>query len=100
MEEVRIADMADAEGIVSDHVFEDCNIVGPAVLIAVGDETEFLDCRFPAPPGAFLWEVPTGVRKYGAVLLRRCIFRRCRFGITIGLVTDRERAHAMHSSLN
>jgi len=100
MEKVRITDHADVAGIVRGQTFEDKEIVGPAVLVPVGEGNNLSGCLFPSPSESFLWETPAGLQKFGAVYLVDCTFHRCTFGPTIGLAVAPEQAQAMRAGLN
>lgn len=69
------------EVILSGYVFEDCTIRGPAVLVFLGEQTEWDAPDFAAPnPDALFWDLPGDmVKPAGAVALNGCVFRRCRF---------------------
>jgi hypothetical protein len=75
---IRIVHMAGDEAVIRGHTFEDCTIMGPAVLV-------FRDCDLVDPTlrgklDAILWEVwPDREWVLGAVLVERCRFLQCRF---------------------
>lgn len=83
--EISIRDLLEHDGAVSDRTFEDCYIDGPAVVYPY-------QCQFNKPVfvtnviESLLWELsPNQEAVIGAIELRRCVFRRCRFN-RIGIV--------------
>ena len=44
MKKVRIADYANGDGALRDRTFEDCEIIGPVALVAVGGDNRIIDC--------------------------------------------------------
>ena len=71
-----IKDQADADGTVRDRTFEDCEIVGPAMIVPVGPNNTVADC-------AGQWaDLGTALRaglSEDVVLVIGCTFRRCSF---------------------
>lgn len=57
-------------------IFNDCQIIGPAVLMPVRD-THFNDCTFEA--AEVFTEAEDGRPYFGVVGLVACTFERCRF---------------------
>lgn len=74
---IRVADLTVHEDVIEGVTFENCSIVGPAVL-AVLEGNEFLHCGWEGDLEAIIWEVPEGLR-IGAVGVRNCTFSSCRF---------------------
>jgi hypothetical protein len=86
---VRIADFAVTEDVVTNHRFENCVIIGPAVVAPL-ESTSFVNSGFEAPPDAILWELPPGrTLVIGAIGLVNCEFDRCKF-TRIGLAGPKE----------
>jgi hypothetical protein len=81
---VKIADLADSRSLIEDRKFEDCEILGPAVLAPL-EGVHFLNSQFEGPFESVFREVPEGVSLRGVVGLRRVIFDRCEF-TNIGIV--------------
>lgn len=75
---VRLADMAVARPFVQGLVFENCMILGPAVVAMLNGGT-LEGCSFDSPPEALLWEVPADTTKIGAIGLDDCTFVNCHF---------------------
>jgi hypothetical protein len=77
---VVISTLANPNSIVEGYTFEDCRIVGPAVLVMVRNTT-IGESRFDADPNGMFWEnnAGQGVRITGAVGLQDCTFLRCTF---------------------
>jgi hypothetical protein len=72
---VRIADLAPADDVLSRVTFENCEIIGPAVLMP--RNSEFRGCEFDGP--RILWTIEPGRYYIGAVAIDECLFDRCRF---------------------
>lgn len=78
-EVIRLADLATVSDIVEDRRFEDCMLVGPAVLVLL-DSVDLISCGFEGSAEAMLWELPADrTQVQGAIGLRRCSFIGCRF---------------------
>ena len=78
-EVVRIADLATATGVVVEHDFQGCLVVGPAVLVPL--DSAFLSCNLGGPDiDALFWLIPESRKVVvGAVAVQRCRFDGCRF---------------------
>jgi hypothetical protein len=79
---------------ISDKTFEDCYILGPAVIGLMGNS--FLDsCTFIIPPGSdpFI-EAPENTFIVGPMALNNCIFRRCKL-TAIGIVASKAQIENM-----
>lgn len=84
---VRIADEARADWIVEGRVFEDCIILGPAVLLPFG-VNEITGGLIEGDPEAIFWESDQPGRGLtGAVVIKNCTFKNCRF-VRIGFVGE------------
>jgi hypothetical protein len=86
-----IADFARRSTVVSDKVFEDCQIFGPAVVAAFNSGT-FVDCTWAEGenPKSVLWEATPDREKFvGVIGLEDCLFRRCHF-VRVGLLVKPE----------
>lgn len=84
---VRIAELTLLEDVIQDARFENCVIVGPAVLGLINNVT-MSGCRFDAPgPDALLWPVPESRGAVmGAVGLMNVEIQSCqlqRIGIAV-----------------
>lgn len=87
------------DAVINDRVFEDCHIVGPAVLVPmntgrVGGFT-FVDCRWDESTTAF-WVPAENIEQAltGIVGLEDSVFRECRFtrvGVLMSVEEVRER---------
>lgn len=77
---ISIRDLIEADGsAISERTFEDCFIDGPAVIYPL--RTTFDAPTFQADiPEAIFWELSADQEAvYGAIEVRDCMFRRCRF---------------------
>lgn len=76
---IRLADLTVTGPVVRSHQFENCLILGPAVVALTG-ESSLEGCQFNGEPDELLWEIPTSRPKViGATLLEDCRFARCTF---------------------
>lgn len=77
---LRITDLAVNEDVLADLTFENCNIVGPAVLAPL-DGTVISNTTWDAPDlDAVLWVIPSErLNILGAIGLLRCTLVGCRF---------------------
>lgn len=78
-EVVRLADLSVTSDMVEGVTFQDCLVLGPAVVVPLG-ETRIENCSFAGTPDAIFWEVSEGRDLIiGAVGLSECKFDGCRF---------------------
>lgn len=75
---VRLVDMTVARPFIIGIRFQNCLILGPAVVVMLNGGG-FQDCVFDAPPEQLLWDFPTETTKIGAIGLTNCSFKGCRF---------------------
>jgi hypothetical protein len=89
LREVRLADeLAPGSNLLEDRVYEDCLILGPAVLGLV-DTWELTDCTFSGPWEEVFWVAPEKAIQ-GPIALRNVAFRRCTFAPHIGIIGPQE----------
>ncbi|MEV8023419.1 hypothetical protein [Microbacterium sp. NPDC080220] len=81
-EVVRVADLAVARPVIERHRFEDCLIIGPAVLATTGDDGLIEGCTFDGDASSLVWLIPDD-RPYviGAIEAANCQFVNCRFSM-------------------
>ena len=75
----RLVDIPRVRGIVDSRTFENCTIYGPAVIVIFGGS--LTSCVFDTADGApasLLWRA-SQTTVVGAIGLRNCTFRNCRF---------------------
>jgi hypothetical protein len=76
---VRLSDLAVVANVLKEYVFEDCLILGPAVVMPLGS-TSIVDCDLGGKPQALLWIVePDRDFIIGSIGLKDCSFRSCAF---------------------
>lgn len=80
-EVVRLADLVVATPRIDNTRFEDCLILGPAVLATTGNGS-IVGCSFDADPTSILWPIePPRSFVVGAIEAADCDFVRCRFSM-------------------
>lgn len=80
-EVVRLADLVVASPSIRGHRFEDCLLLGPAVIATTG-ETVISHCTFDGEADELLWRVPPERKTIvGAIEAADCEFIRCRFSM-------------------
>jgi hypothetical protein len=87
---VKIADLADENGLVEYKKFERQQIRGPAVIAPL-EGVEFIGSHFVGPggPRGIFWEAQEGKPMVGVIGLRRVAFRDCVF-VNIGIAATPE----------
>ena len=89
-EVVRLPDLATASPMIDGHSFENCLIVGPAVMLVLGGTT-ISGCDLGGDAVALFWLVEPEDRPsvLGAIGARNCEFLGCRFE-NVGLAGTEE----------
>ncbi|GAA1909521.1 hypothetical protein GCM10009737_08510 [Nocardioides lentus] len=95
---VRIADLTVTTVDIVDTVFDNCEVVGPAVLLTLED-VQISRCNFDAPDvDALIWPVPRRrTRVTGTVGLYRVSFTECMFR-RIGLAAHEDAAPLLRAT--
>jgi hypothetical protein len=76
---VRLCELVGDDGVLDGFVFEDCEIMGPAVVSLQG-KGSLVNSDLGGPADALLWEVPLSrPTVIGAILALNCTFEACRF---------------------
>lgn len=79
MQIVRLVDRVGADSLISNALFEDSIIVGPAVVTFM-DTVSLDDCRFDAPPEVLFIDIGAEPRAVvGIIGIRQTTFRNCEF---------------------
>lgn len=87
-QDVRLNDLADAEGYISNLLVQDCTVYGPAVVVFGG--VNFTGCTFDPDAESVLWPVQRGrATVTGALMFRNCSFENCRF-VGVGLAVPED----------
>lgn len=75
---MRVADLTVNTFVLDDLTFQNCHLIGPAVIVPQGI-TSFLHCRWDAPSlDALFWEVPAARSQIvGAIVVLNCTFSAC-----------------------
>jgi hypothetical protein len=85
---LRLSDLTVNNDLIEDQIFENCKLVGPAVIVPM--DSEFSNCGWLGEPDALIWEIPEErTLILGAIGLVRCRFYGCTFErIGMGLRGD------------
>jgi len=85
---IRISDLVVTTYALEDLIFENCVIMGPAVLLPL-EGVAFNECGFDAPGAEWIiWRIDPGRPGVtGAIGVNRCEFHSCRF-VGIGIATS------------
>jgi len=92
-----MVDLAVTSEVIEGVTFENCTLVGPAVLVPIGD-TRISHCEFPSDLDAFLWPVDRE-RVLGGIALVDCVLSQCSFDAMLGLATSPEIADQIRRDL-
>lgn len=85
---IQIADLADEDNRIQKRTFEDCTILGPAVLAPIlWAGGAFEQNTFENPK--ILMVAPQNMELFGVIALEGCVFRWCHFR-RVGIVGDRD----------
>jgi hypothetical protein len=76
-EVIRLAEVADRNSLIEDMEFDDCELLGPAIVAPL-DHVEIDGASFDAPPDALLIEVAEDRLVVGVIGLRRVKIHNCR----------------------
>jgi len=88
---VRLSDLAVTETVIRGVTFENCALLGPAVLVLLG-ASEITGCSLEGDPDGVFWEIPPERGQViGAIGLQDChvvgcTFRFVGFGVPSGLL--------------
>lgn len=74
---IRVVDLAMLDGVVRKRIFVDCDIYGPAILSARGENNIYDSFIQGDPEGSFIKTSNQTI--IGAVIYEDCTFRNCRF---------------------
>jgi hypothetical protein len=77
---IYVSDLARAESVIRNKVFENVTFVGPAIVMFLkNDSVHGSTFEAPGPMESVLLEVPAGTLTVGAIGFEDCVFRNCRF---------------------
>ncbi|MEX2621028.1 MAG: hypothetical protein WD250_12520 [Egibacteraceae bacterium] len=83
-EPVRLADLTLNTPLIEGRTFENCQIIGPAIIAPLGT-TSIAHCTWDGDFDALVWPIAEGRDQVvGAIGALDCSFFRCRF-VTVGL---------------
>ncbi|WP_147381489.1 hypothetical protein [Nocardioides immobilis] len=85
---VRIADLAVTKDLLHGLTFENCQLIGPAVIAPLGT-TQMIRCSWDGDFDAFVWPIPAERTVIGAIGLADCTLIDCRM-TRIGLVVPED----------
>ena len=75
---VRLSDLAVTSDVIEGVTFENCQIIGPAVIVLMGDG-ELRNSGFDGEPEAVIWPLGDREQVVGAIALVNCTIVSCRF---------------------
>jgi len=78
VEIIRLVDRVGADSLISNGLFENVVLVGPAVIAPL-ENVRLQECSFDAPPDVLFIEVPEGKQVVGVIGIRNSTFRKCEF---------------------
>jgi hypothetical protein len=77
---LEIKEQADAEGTIRGRTFEDCDLLGPAILVPIGSGNTVTDCVYEAFPLRTYYSRTPSTPVF---LVIECTFRRCTFATDV-----------------
>ncbi|MEX0836014.1 MAG: hypothetical protein WD010_07980 [Nitriliruptor sp.] len=87
---VRLADLTVNDDVIQGRTFENCQIIGPAVMAPLGS-TSITYCTWDGTSfEAFAWPVAPERHLIGAIGALECTFFKCRF-VRVGLVVPEDK---------
>lgn len=87
---VRLTDLTVTDDVIRGVTFENCTLVGPAVVVVMGGTLS--GCVFEGPTDALFWPIGTRRHVIGAVGLSDCTLVGCRFQRIAVAYTDEQEA--------
>jgi hypothetical protein len=75
-ERLRLTELVDSNGVLTDHTFVGCRIDGPAIVLT--PESRFEGCQL-GDVNAIFWPIETRATVSGVVVLLHCLFEGCTF---------------------
>ncbi|MTV24630.1 hypothetical protein FTX61_04240 [Nitriliruptoraceae bacterium ZYF776] len=98
-EPVRLADLTVNDDLIVGRSFENCQIIGPAVMAPLGTTSITHSTWDGTSFDAIAWPVAADRELVGAIGVQDCTFFRCRF-VRIGLVVPHERVDELRQGFN
>lgn len=84
---IRIADLTRTSDVINGTTFENCSLIGPAVIVL--RDSYLKDCTYIGQADAMFWDVTGRTAIMGAVAFRNCTMVACDLQ-RIGLADDAE----------
>lgn len=92
---VRLTDFAALDDVIQGLTFERCQIVGPAVVILLG-ETRVTGCHWSGDAEAIIWPAHGRNEVVGAIGLKDCVLTNCEL-YRIGMLVPDEQMDAVRT---
>ncbi len=77
--EVLIYEVPRQGTVIRHKTFEECDIIGPAILCPLSMQFDLCLFTYEGNPDAILWKIPEEKSTAGAILLEGCRFNHCKF---------------------
>ena len=97
-ESIRLSELADEQGVVRNHGFLRCEILGPALVVLSG--VYFNENRIDGFPDGCIYDVGEDRQRWvGAIIVDGCPFESCTFS-NVGFTGPPEDLRAMKDSIS
>ena len=94
-ESVRLSDLTALEDVVDGVTFANCEILGPAVIVLLGD-THVNGCHWSGDAEAVIWPAHGRTSVVGAIGLKDCVISQCQF-YRVGIFVPDEQMAAVRA---
>lgn len=95
---VRLTDLAALDDVIQGLTFEGCQIVGPAVVVLLG-ETRVTRCHWSGDAQAIIWPAHGRTEVVGAIGLKDCVLTDCEL-YRVGMLVPDEQMDAVRAGFD
>ena len=92
---VQLTNLAALEDLIDGYTFENCEIVGPAVVVLLG-QTRVTGCHWAGDADAIIWPAHGREQVVGAIGLKDCVLTDCEL-FRIGILVPDEQMGAVRT---